>query len=62
MPGAIKKTDGYRGTWGGKTVAKGTTKEKAQAQQNLLRGIEHGWKPTGKLSRVARMRRRRRRK
>ena len=28
--------------------AKGTTKAKAQAQANLLRGVEHGWKPTGK--------------
>jgi hypothetical protein len=24
------------------------TKEKAQRQINLLRGIEHGWEPTGK--------------
>ena len=23
-----------------------TTKEKAQLQINLLRGVEHGWKPT----------------
>jgi len=27
--------------------AKDTTKRNAQRQSNLLRGIEHGWKPTG---------------
>lgn len=27
--------------------AKATTKGKAQKQVNLLRGIEHGWVPTG---------------
>ena len=27
------------------------TKEKAQRQINLLRGIEHGWEPTGKKAR-----------
>jgi hypothetical protein len=26
--------------------AKGTTKDKAEAQARLLRGVEHGWKPT----------------
>jgi len=31
--------------------AKSTTKAKAQAQANLLRGIEHGWHPTGKPAR-----------
>lgn len=32
---------------------KGThaTRTKAQLQINLLRGIEHGWKPTGKKAR-----------
>ena len=28
--------------------AKGTTKEKAEAQARLLRAIDHGWKPTGR--------------
>jgi len=28
--------------------AKSTTAKKAKAQMRLLRGIEHGWKPTGK--------------
>ena len=50
MPGYVAKVDGFRTTWGGKTTAKKTTKRKAQAQLNLLRGIKHGWKP----SRVAR--------
>jgi len=53
MPGNIKKVDGYKTTWGGKTTAKNTTRAKAQAQLNLLRGIEHGWKPTGKKRRSA---------
>ena len=53
MPGRIKKVDGYRTTWGGRTTAKKTTRAKAQAQLNLLRGIEHGWKPTGKPARKA---------
>lgn len=54
MPVKIKKVDGYRVTHGGKTSAKRTTKKKAQAQANLLRGIEHGWKPTGKKARSTR--------
>jgi len=48
MPVKITKTDGYKVTHGGKTSAKKTTKTKAQRQANLLRGVEHGWKPTGK--------------
>lgn len=28
--------------------AKATTAAKAAAQERLLRGVEHGWKPTGK--------------
>lgn len=51
MPVRIKKIDGYRVSHGGKVSAKRTTKEKAQAQANLLRGIEHGFKPTGKPAR-----------
>lgn len=51
MPVRIKKVDGYRVTHGGKVSAKSTTKKKAQAQANLLRGIEHGFKPTGKPAR-----------
>ena len=32
----------------GGVKAKGTTPAKAKRQANLLRGIEHGFKPTGK--------------
>lgn len=51
MPVKIRKVDGYRVTHGGKTSAKSTTKTKAQRQANLLRGVSHGWKPTGKPAR-----------
>lgn len=30
--------------------AKATTPAKASAQVRLLRGVEHGWKPTGLLA------------
>lgn len=32
----------------GGVKSKATTPEKAKRQANLLRGVEHGWKPTGK--------------
>lgn len=51
MPVKVKKVDGYRVSHGGKVSAKRTTKAKATAQANLLRGIEHGWTPTGKKTR-----------
>ena len=51
MPVKIKKVDGYKVTHGGKVSAKKTTKKKAQAQARLLRGIEHGWHPTGARTR-----------
>ena len=54
MPGKIIKVDGYQTKWGGKTTAKKTTKKKAQRQLNLLRAIEHGWRPSGKPARDAR--------
>jgi len=46
-----KVKGGYRVMHGGKVSAKRTTKSKAKRQANLLRGIAHGWKPTGKKSR-----------
>lgn len=46
MPYKMKKTDGYSVSGPSGVHAKNTTKGKAQAQMNLLRGIEHGWKPT----------------
>lgn len=49
MPVRVTKTDHkYKVTHGGKVSAKGTTKAKAERQARLLRGVEHGWKPTGK--------------
>ena len=48
MPVKIKKVNGYRVTHGGKVSAKSTSKKKAEAQANLLRGMAHGWVPTGK--------------
>ena len=51
MPVKIRKVDGYRVTHSGKVSAKSTTKRKAEAQAHLLRGVAHGWKPTGKPAR-----------
>lgn len=52
MPVTIKKTDGkYRVSTPSRVHAKGTTKEKAEAQRRLLNAVEHGWKPTGKKRR-----------
>ena len=49
MPVKVTKTDHkYKVTHGGKVSAKATTKAKAKKQANLLRGVEHGWKPTRK--------------
>ncbi len=46
MPVKVSRRSGrYRVSHGGKVSAKGTTRGKAQRQANLLRGIEHGWKP-----------------
>ena len=55
MPVKITKTDHkYKVSTPGGTKAKGTTKAKAKAQANLLRGIEHGWHPTGAKARAKR--------
>lgn len=53
-PVKIKKVDGYRVSTPGGVKAKGTTKPKAKRQANLLRAVEHGWKPTGELARDVR--------
>jgi len=45
-PIKIKKVNGYKVTHGGKVSARRTTKKKAEAQANLLRGVAHGWVPT----------------
>ena len=52
MPIRITKKDGYQVKTPGGIKAKGTTKAKAQKQANLLRGVEHGWVPTGKKTKV----------
>lgn len=62
MPYKMEKKDGYKVSSPHGVHAKHTTKAKAEAQMNLLRGIEHGWKPTGALARRARVLRRRRKK
>ena len=48
MPVRIKKIKKgkYRVSTPNGVKAKGTTKEKAEAQARLLQGVEHGWKPT----------------
>jgi len=51
MPVKTEKVDGYRVSTPGGVKAKSTTKTKAKRQANLLRAVEHGWKPTGKPAR-----------
>lgn len=52
MPVKITKVKGgYSVKTPGGVKAKQTTKAKAQAQANLLRGVERGWVPTGKPAR-----------
>ncbi len=54
MPAKVKKiTKGsrkgkYKVETPGGVKARGTTKEKAEAQRRLLEGVERGWRPTGK--------------
>lgn len=49
MPVKVRKVGRNRYTvkTPGGTKAKSTTKAKAEAQARLLRGVEHGWVPTG---------------
>lgn len=52
MPVKVKRTDHkYRVSTPSGVKAKGTTKAKARRQANLLRAVEHGFKPTGKKAR-----------
>jgi hypothetical protein len=47
MPVKITKSDAkYRVSTPSGTKAKGTTKAKAESQARLLRGVDHGWKPS----------------
>ena len=57
MPVKIRKVDGFRVSTPGGVKAKRTTKAKAEAQARLLRGVEHGFKPTGKPARKRKMKR-----
>lgn len=53
MPVTTKKVDGGYKNYTPNTGAhskKPMTLRAAKAQANLLRGVEHGWKPTGKKS------------
>jgi hypothetical protein len=53
MPYEVKKTKsgwGVQNSSSGEWHSKNTTEEKAKSQANLLRGIKHGWQPTGKKS------------
>jgi len=43
-----KKKGKYRVQTPEGVKAKGTTKEKAEAQRKLLESVKHGWKPTGR--------------
>lgn len=54
MPVKVKKVDGFQVSTPGGVKAKSTTEAKAQRQANLLRGVEHGWKPTGAPARDVR--------
>ena len=51
MPYKIRKVNGYRVSTPHGVHAKNTTKEKAEAQVRLMRGVEHGWRPTGRKGR-----------
>lgn len=44
----IKEGNKYEVRTPNQVHAKGTTKEKAMAQERLLNAVDHGWKPTGK--------------
>lgn len=49
MPEKITKVSGgYQVSTPNGVKAKRTTKAKAKRQANLLRAVEHGWKPTRK--------------
>lgn len=49
MPYKMRKTKkGYTVTSPHGVKGRGMTLRNAKRQMNLLRGIEHGWKPTGK--------------
>lgn len=54
MPARVKKITGgkrkgrYKIETPGGVKARGTTKQKAEAQRRLLEGVKRGWKPGGR--------------
>lgn len=58
MPVTIRKKNGYQVKTPGGVKAKSTSKAKAKRQANLLRAVEHGWRPTGKKARDVRRKKR----
>lgn len=48
MPVKISDVNGFKVSTPGGVKSRSTTKTKAKKQANLLRAVEHGWKPTGK--------------
>jgi len=57
MPYSIRKADSKFKVVNketGKVKGTHTSREKAEKQINLLRGVEHGWEPTGKPTRGSR--------
>jgi len=61
MPVVIRKVKGgYRVSTPHGVKAYKTSKAKAEAQERLLNGIEHGWKPTNKSLRAMRAKTRKR--
>jgi hypothetical protein len=50
MPIKVERVGGgkVRVSTPGGVKAKGTTMEKAKAQERLLNAVEHGWRPKGK--------------
>ena len=42
-----KRPGGYTTSSPHGVKGRGMTKENAESQMRLLRGVEHGWKPTG---------------
>jgi hypothetical protein len=52
MPVKVRKTrGGYRVTDAGRVTARRTTRRKAGRQANLLRAVQHGWRPTRRRAR-----------
>ena len=52
MPVHIRRSgSGYRVTDAGRVTATRTTAARARRQANLLRGVAHGWTPTGRKAR-----------